>query len=196
MHSTTTQRRTLRGIETAAAVAMFVLGSGAGSSIEAGRERETRLEIEHDDARARTVAALAEILEIRRSARGLIVNLPDLLFKSDKAILEPNAVEVLSRVAGILQLVPEFEIQVEGHTDNVGVTEYNTYLSNGRAKVVRDYLVSAGISETRVTAAGFGETQPVAGNDTREGREKNRRVELIIIDRPIGRPSALATAEQ
>lgn len=166
-------------------------------SLEAGKQREIRLEVALDDAHARTEAALAEVVETRRSARGLIVSLPDILFKSDKATLEPNAVEVLSRVAGILQVVPELDIQVEGHTDNVGVSEYNDYLSNGRANMVKDYLVEAGIGSSRVSAAGFGETQPVAPNDTREGRERNRRVELVIIDRTAERnQAALAAAAQ
>ncbi len=179
------EKQDLRALVDSAQADLEESRTAFAESFEAGRQREVRLEIALGDATTRTEEALAEILETRQSARGLIVSLPDILFKSDKATIEPNAVEVLSRVAGILQVVPELHIQVEGHTDSVGVSEYNSYLSDGRANVVKEYLVGAGIPASRVSAAGFGETQPVAPNDTREGRERNRRVELVIIDRTL-----------
>ncbi|MEO6725957.1 MAG: OmpA family protein [Blastocatellia bacterium] len=143
---------------------------------------------ERDAAQQRLYFSLSEILETRREARGLIVNLSDVLFDTGKATLKPGAREKLSKLAGILSAYPgAYQIEIEGHTDSVGSDVSNLNLSRGRAESVRDYLVQNGVKSERVIAArGFGESKPVADNDSPAGRQVNRRVEIIIADQPQG----------
>lgn len=126
------------------------------------------------------------ILETRESARGLIVNISDVLFDTAKYTLKPGAREKMAKVSGILLAYPGLKIQVEGHTDSVGSDDYNMNLSRQRAGAVRDYLVQQGVPGGMVTSTGFGEAQPVATNDTAAGRQQNRRVELVVSGDPIG----------
>jgi outer membrane protein OmpA-like peptidoglycan-associated protein len=147
---------------------------------------------ERDAAQQRLYFSLSEILETRREARGLIVNLSDVLFDTGKATLKPGAREKLSKLAGILLAYPgEYQIEIEGHTDSVGAEMFNLNLSRGRAEAVREYLVQNGIKSERVIAArGFGEAKPVADNETAAGRQVNRRVEIIIADQPQSQAKA------
>jgi outer membrane protein OmpA-like peptidoglycan-associated protein len=131
---------------------------------------------------------LNQVLETRESARGLIVNLSDVLFDTGSAALKPGTREKLARVSGILLSHPELKVQVEGHTDSVGDDTYNQRLSENRADSVRNYIVSQGIAGNSVTTAGFGESKPVASNDTPAGRQQNRRVELIVNGDSISAP--------
>src|SRR5207247_556217 len=126
------------------------------------------------------------ILETRDTARGLIVNMSDVLFDTGRYTLRPGAREKLAKVSGILLANPGLRIEVEGHTDSVGGDEYNQRLSEQRASSVRDYLVSQGVANNSVTARGFGKAQPVASNDTPTGRQMNRRVELVVSGDIIG----------
>jgi outer membrane protein OmpA-like peptidoglycan-associated protein len=126
------------------------------------------------------------ILETRSTARGLIVNMSDVLFDTAKYTLRPGAREKLAKIAGILLAHPSLKLEVEGHTDSVGGEEYNQRLSEQRAGSVRDYLVQSGISMNNVTAMGFGKTRPVVSNDTAAGRQQNRRVELVVSGDEIG----------
>lgn len=114
--------------------------------------------------------------ETRETARGLIVNLSDVLFDTGKADLKPGTREKLSRLSGVLLSHPGLHVEVEGHADNVGATDFNQTLSESRAASVRDYLVRGGIAPNTVGTAGFGESQPVASNDTAAGKQQNRRV--------------------
>jgi outer membrane protein OmpA-like peptidoglycan-associated protein len=136
---------------------------------------------------------LNTILETRESARGLIVNLSDVLFDTGSANLKTGTREKLAKVAGILLSHPGLKIQVEGHTDSVGEAGYNQHLSENRAGSVRTYLVDQGIAHDAVGTTGFGETNPVASNTTAEGRQQNRRVELIVSGESI---SATAIAQR
>jgi outer membrane protein OmpA-like peptidoglycan-associated protein len=131
-------------------------------------------------------AQLNLILETRSTARGLIVNMSDVLFDTAKYTLRPGAREKMAKVSGILAAHPSLKVEVEGHTDSVGGDEYNQHLSEQRAATVRDYLVQNGISMNNVTAVGFGKTQPVASNETAAGRQQNRRVELVVSVDEIG----------
>jgi outer membrane protein OmpA-like peptidoglycan-associated protein len=128
--------------------------------------------------------SLSAILETRREARGLIVNLSDVLFDFNQASLKPGAREKLSKLAGVLLAYPgSYHIEIEGHTDAVGSQDYNQKLSEDRAETVHDYLAKAGIAPDRIVAVrGFGKIRPVASNDTPEGRQQNRRVEIVISD--------------
>jgi outer membrane protein OmpA-like peptidoglycan-associated protein len=129
---------------------------------------------------------LNQVLDTRETARGLIVNLSDVLFDTGSAALKPGAREKLARVAGILLSHPDLKLQIEGHTDSVGDADYNQRLSESRADSVRAYLVAQGIASSAVGTAGFGENQPVASNDTPAGRQRNRRVELVVAGDSIG----------
>jgi outer membrane protein OmpA-like peptidoglycan-associated protein len=152
---------------------------------------------ERDAAQQRLYFSLSEILETRREARGLIVNLSDVLFDTGQTTLKPGAREKLSKLAGILLAYPgAYQIEIEGHTDSVGAEMFNLNLSRGRAESVRDYMVQNGIKSERVIAArGFGESKPVADNETAAGRQVNRRVEIIIADQPQSQAKAVISKD-
>ena len=116
--------------------------------------------------RARLSEQLNSILQTRDSARGLIVSMSDVLFDSGRYSLKPGAREKLAKVAGILLAYPGLNIEVGGYTDNVGGDEMNQKLSENRATSVRDYLVQQGVTTNSVSATGFGNTLPVASNDS------------------------------
>jgi len=139
---------------------------------------------ERDALQQRLYVSIAAILDTRREARGLIVNLSDVLFDFNKASLKPGAREKLSKLAGILLAYPgKYHLEIEGHTDSVGSDEYNQKLSEDRAAAVQSYLTQEGVKSDKITAVrGFGKTQPVTTNDTAEGRQMNRRVEIVIAD--------------
>jgi OOP family OmpA-OmpF porin len=101
-------------------------------------------------------------------------------FDFDKAEIRPDAAVILDEAASILNANPGRNVRVEGHTDSVGTDEYNQQLSERRANAVRDYLVEKGVDASRLTSAGFGESNPIASNDTADGRALNRRVELNL----------------
>jgi outer membrane protein OmpA-like peptidoglycan-associated protein len=160
----------------------------AKAQAETEQARLAAQQAENDKAalRAKLAEQLNSVLQTRDSARGLIVNMSDVLFDTAKYTLKPGAREKLSKVAGILLAYPGLNIEVDGHTDNVGGDEYNQNLSEQRAGSVRDYLVAQGVATNSITAKGFGKTQPVGTNDTAAGRQINRRVELVVSGEAIG----------
>ena len=143
-------------------------------------------EAEKGDLRKRLLDQLNSVLQTTDSARGLIVNMSDVLFDTAKYTLKPTAREKLAKISGIVLAHPGLSLKVEGHTDSVGSEEYNQLLSEQRASSVRDFLVQQGVPDHSVTSRGFGKTQPAATNDTAEGRSKNRRVELVVTGAAIG----------
>jgi outer membrane protein OmpA-like peptidoglycan-associated protein len=164
----------------------------AQADLDRAAGEKAQAEADKAQLRAQLLAQFNAILQTRDTARGLIVNMSDVLFDTAKFSLRPAAREKLARVAGILSGHPSLRLQVEGYTDSVGSDDYNQLLSEHRAEAVRDYLMQAGIESASVTAKGFGKTQPVAPNNTSAGRQQNRRVELVISGEIIGteiRPS-------
>jgi outer membrane protein OmpA-like peptidoglycan-associated protein len=145
-----------------------------------------QLETEKTDLRATLLLQFNAILQTRDTARGLIVNMSDVLFDTAKFSLRPEAREKLAKVAGIVSGHPGLRLAVEGHTDNVGGDDYNQQLSEQRGSAVRDYLTKQGMQQDSVTTKGFGKTQPIATNETASGRQQNRRVELVISGDVIG----------
>jgi outer membrane protein OmpA-like peptidoglycan-associated protein len=143
-------------------------------------------EQDKEKLRQQLLQQFSMILETRDSARGLIVNMSDVLFDTGKYTLRPAAREKLARVGGIVLSHPGLKIEVEGHTDSVGSDEFNQKLSEQRANAVREYLLSQGMQASSLTAKGFGESTPVASNDTAAGKQQNRRVELIVSGEVIG----------
>jgi outer membrane protein OmpA-like peptidoglycan-associated protein len=154
----------------------------------AAQSESLRQQAEQEKAefRARLLQQLNSILATRDSARGLIANMSDVLFHSGSFELAPGARERLAKVSGIILAYPSLHLAVEGHTDSVGSDEYNQNLSQQRANSVRDYFVQQGIPAGSIEARGFGKTEPIASNDTSEGRQQNRRVELILSGDAIG----------
>jgi len=152
-------------------------------------------EKEKQELRARLLQQLNTILATRDSARGLIANMSDVLFKTGSYELAPGARERLAKVSGILLAYPSLHVQIEGHTDSVGSDEYNQDLSEKRASAVRDYFVQQGIAANSIEARGFGKTQPIATNDTPEGRQQNRRVELVLSGDAIGNTETTAVQQ-
>lgn len=155
------------------------------AAADADRLRE-KAESEKTELRAQLLRQFNLILQTRDTARGLIVNMSDVLFDTGKYTLRPGAREKLAKVSGIISGHPGLRLEVEGHTDSVGGDDYNQRLSEQRAEAVRDYLVKEGIATNAVTAKGFGKTQPVTSNDTAAGRQQNRRVELVVSGEIIG----------
>jgi outer membrane protein OmpA-like peptidoglycan-associated protein len=136
--------------------------------------------------RERLRSQLNSVLQTQESARGLIINMSDVLFDLNKSTLKPDAQIRLAKVAGILMAYPDLKVQVEGFTDSTGSDAYNQRLSENRADSVRSFLVSQGVPSSNITAQGFGESEPVASNDSAAGRQLNRRVNLVVSGNAIG----------
>jgi outer membrane protein OmpA-like peptidoglycan-associated protein len=151
-------------------------------SMETLEEQSAVLEREKADLSIRLQGALSQVADTKESARGMIVSLPDILFDTNEASLRNEAKVVIAKLAGILLILPELNLRVEGHTDSTGSSDYNQGLSERRAGSVRDFLAQQGIDWQRMIAVGYGLTRPVADNSTREGRAKNRRVEIVIAE--------------
>src|ERR1700733_9043647 len=182
------------------------------SQLEAERARAAQAEADADRARAEAAAAEAQaraaaanksatdanavreklraqlnsVLATSESARGLIVNMSDVLFDTGKYTLKPNTQISLAKVSGILQAYPGLKVQVEGYTDSVGSDDYNQKLSENRADAVRNFLLTQGVQETNISATGYGKAKPVADNTTAQGRAQNRRVQLVVSGDAIG----------
>ncbi|MGB2678924.1 MAG: OmpA family protein [Candidatus Acidiferrum sp.] len=141
---------------------------------------------DREELRARLLQQFNLILETRDTARGLVVNMSDVLFDTGKYTLRPLAREKLAKISGIVLAYPSLKLAIEGNTDSVGTEAFNQELSEKRAEAVRNYLTQQGVPESSTTATGFGKTRPIASNDTSEGRQQNRRVELIVSGEVIG----------
>ena len=137
-------------------------------------------------ARERLRSQLNSVLATSESARGLIVNMSDVLFDTGKYTLKPATQISLAKVSGILQSYPGLKLQVEGYTDSTGSPEFNQKLSENRAGTVRDFLVSQGVQPENIAATGYGMAKPVADNNTAQGRALNRRVQLVVSGDAIG----------
>lgn len=158
----------------------------AQADAEKARQAAAQAEAEKAQLRQQLLAQLNSILQTRDSARGLIVNMSDVLFDTGSFTLKPGAREKLAKISGVMLAHPGLTMQIEGHTDSVGGDDFNQQLSERRADSVRDFLAENGVPGTSITARGFGKTQPVASNDTSEGRQRNRRVELVVNGDAIG----------
>jgi outer membrane protein OmpA-like peptidoglycan-associated protein len=153
--------------------------AGAEAELDRGTKDEAQAEPEKAELRARLLTQFDAVLATRDTPRGLIVDMADALFDADQYSLLPLAREKLAQVAGIVSGHPGLKLDVEGHTDSVGLSEQ-------RGTSVRDYLIQQGMAGSSVTTKGFGKAEPVASNDTAQGRQQNRRVELVISGEIIG----------
>lgn len=158
-----------------------ILGAGigglAGAGIGAYMDRQER------ELRERTAGTDVQVI---RQGDNLVLNIPSgINFAYNSAAVQPQFQRTLDQVAGTLAQYNETYIDVYGHTDSTGSEAYNQDLSERRATSVADYLASRGVQPARIGTRGYGETQPIAPNDTEEGRAANRRVEIKIV--PINR---------
>lgn len=172
----------------AAAAAAQAQAQQAREAQQQAEQKAQQLAQQGQQARERLRAQLGAVLETRETARGLIMDMPDVLFGFNKYSLKPDAREKLAKVSGILLAYPDLKVQVEGYTDSIGSDEYNQKLSEERADTVRSYLVSQSVNQSNVSAEGFGKNDPIADNSTAAGRAKNRRVELVVSGAAIGVP--------
>ncbi len=134
---------------------------------------------QRDELASRLRRSMAAIMETRDSARGAVMSLPGISFQTNKAALKPSAQLTLAKLAGIAQVFPDVNMRIEGYTDSTGKAEANQKLSEARAKSVYDFLKAQGVGDTRLAFQGLGPANPVADNATKEGRAKNRRVEIV-----------------
>jgi len=180
--SETARRRAMEDAERAAREA-----EQARREAEEAQEEAERIKRERAAELNRLQEALGQVVETRRTALGLVMNLgsDSMQFDFDQAFLRPENRELLSRIIGILLTTEDYGIYVYGHTDDVGTDEYNLDLSRARAEAVQDYLVEAGIAPARITTRGFGKSHPVVSGTTAEARAKNRRVEIGIVEATI-----------
>jgi len=156
------------------------------ASQQAARDAAAQSEREKQELRNKLAGQLNTILQTKDTAKGLVANMPDVLFDTGKFSLKPGAREVLAKLSGIVLAYPSLMLDVGGYTDNVGTDALNQTLSENRAGAVRDFLILQGILKTSIASQGFGEGQPVATNDTASGRQQNRRVELVVSGEVIG----------
>lgn len=164
---------------------IFKLERGYASSLKADLDdQKKKAAAAKDDAEKRFSELNSALIQVSRDARGTIISMSDILFDVGKATLTQDLKTNLAKIAGILTIYKDANVQVEGHTDNVGGEEYNQKLSEKRAENVMQFLINpGGIAATRLTSMGYGFTKPIADNATKEGRQKNRRVDLVIMDK-------------
>jgi outer membrane protein OmpA-like peptidoglycan-associated protein len=158
----------------------------ARAAAAAAKQQAAASEQDAAATREKLRAQLNAVLATTESARGLIVNMSDVLFDTGKFTLKPETQVSLAKVATILSLYPSLKVQVEGYTDSVGSDAYNQTLSENRANAVQTFLVTNGVPAANVTAAGYGKANPVADNSTAAGRSQNRRVNLVVSGDAIG----------
>ncbi|HEU0004532.1 MAG TPA: OmpA family protein [Terriglobia bacterium] len=158
------------------------------------RQDAEKAEREKQALRASLLEQFNRILSTRDTPRGLVVTMADVLFDTGKYNLRPEARERLARLSGIVLAHPGLNLEVEGHTDSTGGDELNQKLSEQRAGTTREYLIQQGLSDGSITAKGYGKTMPVADNSTAQGRQQNRRVELIVSGEVIGAQIGAAKA--
>ena len=156
---------------------MQALRQRADSLRNAAEEANRRL----NEALGQLRSLVAEITNLQQTQRGLVISLSDILFDVGKSTLKPGAQASIGRIAVVLTQYPQHQILVEGHTDATGGDEFNHQLSHDRANTVRTALIAGGVDASKISAEGFGETRPVATNDTPAGRQQNRRVEIVIV---------------
>jgi len=141
-----------------------------------------RMESEKKTAELSKAKEELEALKAKPTDRGMVLTLGDVLFQTNRATLSPGAVRTIDQLASFMNKYPERNIVIEGHTDSRGESEYNLTLSQRRADSVKMALVEKGIAASRITTAGYGETYPMANNETAAGRQQNRRVEVVILE--------------
>jgi outer membrane protein OmpA-like peptidoglycan-associated protein len=181
------QQEALKRAQADAAASQAEASAANARAAQAAAEHDTQQATDQtEQMRERLRAQLGQVLQTQETARGLIVNLSDVLFDTAKYTLKPEAREKLSKVSGILLAYPNLKVQVEGYTDNIGGDQYNLTLSQQRGDAVRTYLISQSVGTDNITATGYGMSNPIADNTTAAGRAQNRRVQMVVSGSAIG----------
>jgi outer membrane protein OmpA-like peptidoglycan-associated protein len=151
---------------------------------DAAQRQSAASQQEARDAEGRSQAFEAQLRELnaRQSERGMIITIGGLLFDSGRAELKPGGMRDVERLGDFLKQYPQRKVLIEGYTDSIGNNLSNQALSGRRAEAVRTALLGMGVDRAQLTATGYGETHPVAGNDNASGRQMNRRVEIVLSD--------------
>jgi outer membrane protein OmpA-like peptidoglycan-associated protein len=136
------------------------------------------------DAERHSQALEAQLRELnaKKTERGLVITIGDLLFDTDQTSIKSGGVRNIERLSGFLKEYPQRKASIEGYTDSTGSDSHNQTLSERRAEAVRSALLGLGVPAGQLTAQGYGETHPVAGNESSSGRQLNRRVEIVLSD--------------
>ncbi|HEY1481444.1 MAG TPA: OmpA family protein [Candidatus Acidoferrum sp.] len=153
---------------------------------QAARDEAARAQAATLALRAQLLQQLNDVLQTTDTPRGLVVNMADVLFETGKYALSQDAKLKLAKLSGIIQAHPGLNLGIEGHTDTTGTPEFNQKLSQQRADTVREFLIAQGLGADSITAIGMGQDNPVADNSSAAGRQKNRRVEIIVSGQIIG----------
>ncbi|OWV02457.1 hypothetical protein B7994_03910 [Fibrobacter sp. UWR2] len=157
-------------------------------------EERAKAEARQAEAMNKLNELQSKLIQVTKDARGIILSMSDILFDVNKASLKADLKTSLAKVAGILSVYQQFNVSIEGNTDNTGSEEHNMKLSQQRADNVMKFLVDQGIDASRLTAKGLGMSMPIADNKTKEGRQKNRRVDLVIQDKALQQNAEPAAA--
>ena len=158
----------------------------ASQAAQNAQQRAAQAEQQAEAMRAKLLTQLNAILQTQDTQRGLVVHMSDVLFAAGRYQLKPEAKLALAKLAGVILAYPGVTLEVDGYTDSTGSDEVNQTLSDKRAEAVRTFLVSQGVSPDSITAQGFGDANPIASNDTAQGRQLNRRVDMIVSGTVIG----------
>lgn len=154
----------------------------AEQSLTTLNEDRDKLRLEARTAEAEKAKAALKDLQAKMTDRGMVMTLGDVLFDVGKSTLKAGGVRIVAKLGVYLEQNPQRKIAIEGFTDSTGGEDFNQRLSENRAESVKAALVNAGVSPDRISTRGFGESFPVAGNDTAAGRQLNRRVEIVLSD--------------
>ncbi|MFT3720305.1 OmpA family protein [Pseudorhodoferax sp.] len=171
-----------QAVATASEARNRILITARGAEAEQARRQAEQQSAAAQAAQARADRLQQEMaaLQAQQTDRGMVLTLGDVLFDTGRAELKPGAFATLDRLAAFMRDHPERRLEIEGHTDSTGSDALNLALSQRRAESVRAALVNRGVDGARITTKGLGKAVPVAGNDTAEGRQRNRRVEIVI----------------
>lgn len=148
------------------------------------KESAEQSKLAAQQAQARTAQLEAQLADLaaKKTERGMVITLGDVLFGTDLARLNSDGMRTAQKLANVLQQHPQRTVLVEGFTDSTGTAAHNQELSERRATAVRSALLELGVARERVAIRGYGESYPVAANDTAQNRQLNRRVEIILSD--------------
>ena len=158
------------------------IGAGAGAVAGGLAGNQIGKYMDQQEAEMQQALAAVEAASIQREQDILAITLKsDFSFDFDSAVIKPGAEDEIARIAAVLIKYPQTNISIEGHTDSKGAEEYNMDLSRQRAEAVKNSLIGRGLTSSRLQTIGFGESKPVATNDTEAGRQQNRRVKIVIV---------------
>lgn len=156
--------------------------SRLAEQVAQGKTAEAQRKTQEAQARAAQLETQLADLAAKKTERGIVITLSDVLFGTDQARLTPDGMRTAQKLADVLQQNPQRTVLIEGFTDSTGAASYNQQLSERRATAVRSALSDMGVARERIAIRGYGESYPVAANNTSQSRQLNRRVEIILSD--------------